>query len=172
MRLIEGHWYRFNDRSEHHTGYYVGKMTARCEVSGEDTKCFVFNVWSGQPGTYSYDPMAYSDYCKPEIIEDLGVHNGIILDGCRKPIHEMERHATMPMHISEVTSYANCIICSNRNFTSNTQIGKKVRKIYNLHLGSANIELCPRCLYNLREEITSFLDKEFAHESLKELMGE
>lgn len=82
MKLIEGHWYKFNDRGEIHIGFYVGRQPGfECCVCGKGNRAYTFNIWH-RFGTnmMDYETWGYGKNHLPELLEDLGTRNGIIID--------------------------------------------------------------------------------------------
>lgn len=78
MKLIENHWYRFNDRGEIHTGYYVGRQRGfECCVCGKGSNAYTFNIWHSYT---DYETWGFGKEHLPNIIKDLGEHSGIIVD--------------------------------------------------------------------------------------------
>jgi hypothetical protein len=77
-KLIENHWYKFNDRGEIHVGYYLGRQKGfECCVCGCGHNAFTFNIWHN---TYDYETWGYGKEHLPIILEDLGEKRGIIID--------------------------------------------------------------------------------------------
>ncbi len=78
MKLIAGHWYRFNDRGEIHTGQYMGRERGfECCVCFKGENCHCFNVWYSSDG---WETWGYGNSHLPEILEDLGAAEEIIID--------------------------------------------------------------------------------------------
>ena len=78
IKLIEGHWYKFNDRGDIHIGYYLGRQGGfECCVCGKGNKAYTFNIWYCN---YDYETWGFGKEHLPEIIEDLGEQAGIIID--------------------------------------------------------------------------------------------
>lgn len=83
MKLIENHWYKFNDRGEIHVGYYLGRSNGfGCCVCGKGTNAYIFNVWYAKEdfSIMNYETWGYGKEHLPEIIEDLGLRSGVIVD--------------------------------------------------------------------------------------------
>lgn len=78
MKLVRNHWYKFNDRGEVHIGYYVGRQRGfDCCGCGRGSNAYTLNIWNSST---DYETWGYGQEHLPEIIEDLGIHEGIILD--------------------------------------------------------------------------------------------
>lgn len=78
MKLIENHWYRFNERGEIHVGYYYGRQKGfECCVCGRGGNAFTFNIWNSPT---DYETWGYGKEHMPEILEDLGEHDFPIVD--------------------------------------------------------------------------------------------
>lgn len=76
MKLIENHWYKFNDRGDVYIGYYLGRQKGfECCVCNKGTNAYTFNIWNSST---DYETWGYGKEHLPEIIEDLGLYNGII----------------------------------------------------------------------------------------------
>ena len=76
-KLIAGHWYKFDDRGEKHIGQYTGdEQGFECCVCCKGNKAKTFNVWYGS----DYETWGYGKEHMPEIIEDLGVSDEVIVD--------------------------------------------------------------------------------------------
>ena len=47
MKLIQNHWYKFNDNGEIHIGYFLGRQPGfECCVCGKGTNAYTFNIWN------------------------------------------------------------------------------------------------------------------------------
>lgn len=78
MKLVRNHWHKFNDRGEVDIVYYVGRQRGfYCCVCGKGSNAYTLNIWNSSP---DYETWGYGQEHLPEIIEDLGIHEGIILD--------------------------------------------------------------------------------------------
>lgn len=78
MKLIENHWYKFNDRGEEHIGYYCGRQKGfECCVCGKGVNAYTFNIWNSPN---DYETWGYGKEHLPVIIEDLGERIGLIFD--------------------------------------------------------------------------------------------
>ena len=78
MKLIQNHWYKFNDNGEIHVGYFLGRQPGfECCVCGKGTNAYTFNIWNSD---IDYETWGYGKEHLPHIIEDLGECKGIIID--------------------------------------------------------------------------------------------
>lgn len=78
MKIVKNHWYKFNDRGETHIGYFLGRQKGfECCVCGKGGNAYTFNIWNSN---IDYETWEYGKEHLPQIIEDLGERNGIILD--------------------------------------------------------------------------------------------
>lgn len=81
MKLIEGHWYKFDDRGEVHIGNYMGRQKGfECCVCNKGTKAHTFNIWYSHEGCENYETWGYGLCHIPTIIEDLGESEDVIFD--------------------------------------------------------------------------------------------
>ena len=79
IKLVTGHWYRFNDRGEIHIGQYVGIQRGfECIVCGAGWNAATFNIWYDANG--DYETWGYGREHMPEILEEVGGADDIILD--------------------------------------------------------------------------------------------
>jgi hypothetical protein len=79
IKLVTGHWYKFNDRGEVHIGQYVGRQSGfECIVCEKGCNAFTFNIWYNTDG--DYETWGYGREHMPEILEEVGGINDIILD--------------------------------------------------------------------------------------------
>lgn len=75
--MKQNHWYKFNDRGELHIGQYTGTEGGfECCVCGKGCKAHTFNVWYGD----NYETWGYGKEHLPEIVEDLGESDEVIID--------------------------------------------------------------------------------------------
>lgn len=59
-------------------GYYVGRQRGfDCCVCGKGSNAYTFNIWNSST---DYETWGYGQEHLPKIIEDLGIHEGIIPD--------------------------------------------------------------------------------------------
>ena len=79
IRLTENHWYRFTEQNGvTHIGQYTGNDQGfECCVCGKGCKARTFNIWYN--GT-DYETWGYGRDHLPEITEDLGESNEVIID--------------------------------------------------------------------------------------------
>lgn len=78
MKLIQNHWYKFNDQGEIHIGYFLGRQSGfECCVCGKGENAYTFNIWHSN---IDYETWGYGKEHLPQIIEDLGEFNGIMID--------------------------------------------------------------------------------------------
>ena len=76
--LVENHWYKFNDRGESYVGHFTGRQRGfECMVCGKGCNAYTFNIWYNQR---DYETFSYGPNHIPEIIEDLGENNDLILN--------------------------------------------------------------------------------------------
>lgn len=69
MKLIENHWYRFNDRGEEYVGQYVGRQSGfECCICGKGSNAYTFNIWSND---CNYETWGYGKEHLPKIIEEV-----------------------------------------------------------------------------------------------------
>ncbi len=74
-----GHWYKFNDRGETHIGQYMGRQREfECCVCGKGSNAFTFNLWHNK--VQDYETWGYGEKHLPEIIEDYGMSDEVMLD--------------------------------------------------------------------------------------------
>ena len=84
-KLIEGHWYCFNDRGDKHIGQYIGKNTDdpkygfECIVCGKGCRAHQFNHYHTD-NEGDYETFSYGDKHLPTIMSDLGDGFTIIVD--------------------------------------------------------------------------------------------
>ena len=78
-RLKVGHWYKFNDRGEEHTGQYTGRDQGfECCVCDKGCRAYTFNLWHSDA---DWETWGYGPNHLPTIIEDLGdLGNDVIVD--------------------------------------------------------------------------------------------
>ena len=78
MKLIQNYWYKFNDQDEIHMGYFLGRQSGfECCVCGKGGNAYTFNIWNSY---VDYETWGYGKEHLPQIIEDLGEFNGIMID--------------------------------------------------------------------------------------------
>ena len=78
IKLIENHWYKFNDRGEIYIGHYLGRQKGfECCVCGRGGNAYTFNIWYD---IYHYETWGYGREHFPEIIEDMGERKGLIFN--------------------------------------------------------------------------------------------
>ena len=82
-KLIDGHFYRFNDRGQEHIGQYLGSAANgedgfECVVCGFGHRCRVFNLWYDP--RCGYETWGFGSAHFPEILEDLGEPETPIMD--------------------------------------------------------------------------------------------
>lgn len=71
-------WYKFKDRGEIHVGQFTGRQRGfECCVCGMGNNAFTFNLWHDDS---DYETWGYGPEHLPEIIEDLGESDMVILD--------------------------------------------------------------------------------------------
>lgn len=77
-RLKAGNWYRFKEADgAEHVGQYTGdEQGFECCVCGKGCKAKTFNIWYGA----DYETWGYGPNHMPQIIEDLGEHDEVIVD--------------------------------------------------------------------------------------------
>ena len=76
-KMRVGNWYKFNDRGSEYIGQYTGTDNDfECCVCGKGHKAKVFNVWYSKDG---YESWGFGDRHMPQIIEDLGEQENIII---------------------------------------------------------------------------------------------
>jgi len=74
IKLLEGHWYRFNDRGEEHVGQYIGRQFGfPCCVCDKGNQAYTFNVWYSSS---DYETWGYGREHLPNLLEDLGITEG------------------------------------------------------------------------------------------------
>lgn len=79
IRLVVGHWYKFDDQGEIHIGQYVGRQEGfECAVCGKGRNAFTFNLWFSANG--DYETVGYGREHFPQILEEVGGVDDIILD--------------------------------------------------------------------------------------------
>lgn len=80
MKLINGHWYRFNDRGEKAIGQYTGRQRGfECCVCDKGCNAHTFNIYhTANEG--DYETWGYGPNHLPEILEDLGDGSDIVVD--------------------------------------------------------------------------------------------
>lgn len=79
VKLIKGHWYRFVTMGETHIGMYIGRQRGfECCVCGKGGNAYTFNLWYNERG--GYETWGYGEEHLPQIVEDLGDCQEIILD--------------------------------------------------------------------------------------------
>ena len=77
-KLVEGMWYRFNDRGEQHIGQYTGNSQGfECCVCGKGCKAHTFNIWHDDN---DYETWGFGTNHMPKIIEELGTDDDVIVD--------------------------------------------------------------------------------------------
>lgn len=73
-----GHFYKFNDRGHVAIGQYTGTEGGfECIVCRKGNKAKCFNLWYDQNG---YETWSYGNEHMPEILEDLGEPEGVIIN--------------------------------------------------------------------------------------------
>ena len=78
VKLIENHWYKFNDRGEQHIGQYTGRDQGfECCVCNKGCKAHTFNIWYNEQG---WETWGFGREHLPQIIEDLGEQQEVIID--------------------------------------------------------------------------------------------
>ena len=77
-KLVENHWYRFNDKGDVHVGQSIGTASVfECCARGKGCKAYTFNVWYDENECETW---GYARGHLPEILEDLGEHEDVIID--------------------------------------------------------------------------------------------
>ena len=80
IRLVAGNWYKFRETDgAEHIGQYIGNQTGfECCVCGKGHKAKTFNIFYDADG--GYETWGYGAEHMPEIIEDLGNQETVIVD--------------------------------------------------------------------------------------------
>ena len=79
IRLIIGHWYKFDDRGEIHIGQYIGRQEGfECVVCGKGSNAYTFNIWHSKDG--DYETWGYGKEHMPKILEAVGGIHDLFLD--------------------------------------------------------------------------------------------
>lgn len=78
VKLIENHWYMFQENGVTHRGQYTGRDQGfECCVCGKGCKAKTFNIWYNADG---WETWGYGNNHLPTIIEDLGEPENVIID--------------------------------------------------------------------------------------------
>lgn len=73
------HWYRFKDSEGIHVGNYMGREEGfECCVCNKGCKAHCFNIWYDKDG--GYETWGFGNDHLPEVLEDLGETEEVILD--------------------------------------------------------------------------------------------
>lgn len=76
--LIEGKWYKFDDRGDIYIGQYIGRQKGfECTVCGKGSNAFTFNIWYDEK---SYETLGFGKEHMPTIIECIDDINNIIVN--------------------------------------------------------------------------------------------
>lgn len=79
MKMKSGNWYKIKTEGETHIGQYIGTENGfECCVCGKGCKAKCFNIWYNKEG--GYETWGYGPNHMPEILEDLGNTEEVILD--------------------------------------------------------------------------------------------
>ena len=78
--LKKDHWYKFKDELGNTSiGQFVGRQEGfECCVCQKGNNAYCFNIWYDENG--GYETWGYGREHLPEIIEDLGKRDEVILD--------------------------------------------------------------------------------------------
>lgn len=79
MKLEINYWYRFMEPDNNiYVGQYVGRQKGfECCVCGKGSNTYTFNIWNSET---DYETWGYGKEHLPEILEDLGNYEGIIVN--------------------------------------------------------------------------------------------
>ena len=77
MKLLIGNWYKIREDGNEHVGQYIGKTDFGCCVCGKGCKAKTFNIWYDSNG---FESWGFGNEHLPEIIEDLGARETVIVD--------------------------------------------------------------------------------------------
>lgn len=78
IKLVENHWYKFNDRGSEHIGQYTGTDQGfPCCVCDKGCKAHTFNIWYNE---YGWETWGFGRNHLPQIIEDLGEQEEVVID--------------------------------------------------------------------------------------------
>ena len=77
--LKTDHWYKFKEQSgEVHIGQFLGRCEGfECCVCGKGENAYCFNIWYCKE---DYETWGYGKEHMPEILEDLGTSEEVIVD--------------------------------------------------------------------------------------------
>lgn len=77
--LIEGNWYKLDDRGEIFIGQYIGRQKGfECMVCGKGGNAFTFNIWHDNRG--DYETWGFGKEHMPTVIECVGGIDDIIVN--------------------------------------------------------------------------------------------
>ena len=78
IKLKVGNWYSFKHDGVEHKGQYIGRQGEfECCVCGKGCKARTFNVYYD---SFGYETWGFGNEHMPEIIEDLGSRENVIID--------------------------------------------------------------------------------------------
>ena len=79
-RLKTGNWYKFKESNGNvHVGQYIGRQPGfECCVCGKGCNAKTFNIWYDERG--GYETWGYGNDHLPEILEDLGNLDNVVID--------------------------------------------------------------------------------------------
>lgn len=77
--LKANHWYKFKDETgQIHIGQFMGRCEGfECCVCGKGNNAYCFNIWNDDS---DYETWGYGKEHLPEIIEDFGESNEVLID--------------------------------------------------------------------------------------------
>lgn len=79
-KLMNGNWYKFKHDGTEHVGQYIGRQCGfECCVCGNGCRAHTFNIWYDPRG--GYETWGFGNDHMPEIIEDLGSRDDVVIDG-------------------------------------------------------------------------------------------
>lgn len=74
MKLIQNHWYKFNDQGEIHIGYFLGRQSGfECCVCGKGGNAYTFNIWNSNVDYETWDMEKNTYHRLLKISENLTV---------------------------------------------------------------------------------------------------